>query len=104
MNKQYLSTYGLVDPNGVVYYNNNLTVRNIIPVKAGLRLFLGNVFYLGAEAGAAFASQSNTSFIYTPSLGLRFGNGIDVGAKFDGYDNRLIQDALSLKLGYHFKL
>jgi hypothetical protein len=104
MNKQYLSTYGIIDPNGFVYYNTNLTVRNVIPVKVGLRLFLGNVFYLGGEAGVAFASQNNTSFIYTPSLGFKFSNGIDIGAKFDGYSNRLIQDELSFKLGYHFKL
>ncbi|AYL98135.1 hypothetical protein HYN43_023865 [Mucilaginibacter celer] len=104
MNRQYLSTYGLMDGNGNIYYNNNLTVRNIVPVKAGLRAFLGDVFYLGGEAGVAFASNRNTSFVYTPSLGFKLRNGLDIGAKYDNYSHRLIQDALSLKLGYRFKL
>ncbi|MDB5150533.1 MAG: hypothetical protein JWQ57_4553 [Mucilaginibacter sp.] len=104
MNRQYYSTYGLTDGNGNVYYNNNFTVRNVVPVKVGLRLFLGDVFYLGGEAGVGFASKRNTSFVYTPSLGFKFKNGLDIGAKYDNYGNRLIQDAVSLKLGYHFKL
>jgi hypothetical protein len=104
MNRQYYYTYGLTDGNGNVYYNNNFTVRNVVPVKVGLRLFLGDVFYLGGEAGVGFSSKRNTSFIYTPSLGLKFKTGIDIGAKYDNYGNRLIQDAISLKLGYHFKL
>ncbi|WP_426584149.1 hypothetical protein [Mucilaginibacter sp. R-33] len=104
MNSQYLSTYGIMDSNGNVYYNNNLTVRNVVPVKVGLRAFLGDVFYIGGEAGVAFASHKNTSFVYTPSLGFKLRNGLDIGVKYDNYSHRLIQDALSLKLGYHFKL
>ena len=103
MNRQYLSTYGIMDSNGNVYYNNNTTVRNVVPVKVGLRAYLGDVFYLGGEAGVAFASKRNTSFVYTPSLGFKLRNGLDIGAKYDNYGNRLVQDALSLKLGYHFK-
>jgi hypothetical protein len=104
MNKQYLSTYGIMDSKGHVYYNTNLSVSNVVPIEVGLRLFLGDVFYIGGEAGVALASKRNSSFIYTPSLGLKLHNGIDIGVKYDGYSNRLIKEALSLKLGYHFKL
>jgi len=104
MNRQYYSSYGIMGGSGNVYYNNNFSVRNVVPVKVGLRLFLGDVFYLGGEAGVAFASKRNTSFVYSPSFGFKFKNGLDIGAKYDNYGNRLIQDALSLKLGYHFKL
>ena len=104
MFRSYYSTYGIMDNAGHVYYNNNYSVRNVVPVKAGLRLYLGDVFYLGGEAGVGFASNRNSSFVYTPSLGIKLRNGIDVGVKYDNYSHRLIQDALSLKLGYHFKL
>ncbi|HEX8021641.1 outer membrane beta-barrel protein [Mucilaginibacter sp.] len=104
MNTQYLSTYGIMDGNGNVYYNYNLTVRNVVPVKIGLRVFWGDMFYLGGEAGVAFASRRNTTFVYSPLLGVKFKNGLDIGAKYENYDNRLVQDALSFKLGYHFKL
>lgn len=104
MNRQYISTYGIMDGHGNVYYNNNLTVRNVAPVKAGLRVFLGDMFYLGGEAGVAFASKRNTTFIYSLSLGFKFKNGLDIGTKYENYGNRLVQDALSVKLGYHFNL
>jgi hypothetical protein len=79
-------------------------VRNVIPVKAGLRVYLADIFYVGGEAGVGFASKRNTSFVYSTSLGVKLKNGIDIGAKYDNYSHRLIQDAISLKLGYHFKL
>ncbi|MDN3548360.1 hypothetical protein [Mucilaginibacter aquaedulcis] len=104
MFRSYYSTYGIQDDAGNVYYNTNHNVQNVIPVKAGLRLYLADTFYLGGEAGVAFASKGNSSFVYTPSLGIKLKNGIDIGAKYDNYSHRLIQDALSLKLGYHFKL
>lgn len=104
MNTQYLSTYGIMDSNGNVYYNDNLTVRNVVPVKIGLRVFWGDMFYLGGDAGAAMASKRNTTFVYSPLLGIKFKNGLDIGSKYENYDNRLVQDALSFKFGYHFKL
>jgi hypothetical protein len=86
-----------------VGYGYDYTKRDVVPVKAGLRLYLGNLFYLGGEAGVAFASGSNTSFVYTPSMGVKFKNGIDVGVKYDNYSNYKIEDVLSVKVGYHFK-
>jgi hypothetical protein len=78
-------------------------VKNVVPVKVGLRLFLGDEFYIGGEAGAGISSRV-TTFMYTPSLGLRFKNGVDIGAKYDHYSNNRIPNTLTLKLGYHFKL
>lgn len=104
MFNSYYYSYGIMDDNGNVYYNNNYTVKNVVPVKVGLRFYLADAFYVGGEAGVGFASNNNTSFVYTPSLGIKLKNGIDIGAKYDNYGSRLIQDALSLKLGYHFKL
>ncbi|WP_183563525.1 outer membrane beta-barrel protein [Mucilaginibacter sp. SP1R1] len=104
MFKSYYYSYGLTDAAGNNYINNNSTVKNVIPVKVGLRLYLADTFYLGGEAGVGFATKRNTSFVYTPSLGFQLKNGIDVGVKYDNYSSRLIQDALSVKLGYHFKL
>jgi hypothetical protein len=79
------------------------TQTNIIPVKAGLRVYLGDMFYLGGEAGAAFTTGGITSFMYTPSMGFKFRNGIDVGVKYDNYSNYNIDDVLAVKVGYHFK-
>jgi hypothetical protein len=78
--------------------------KNIIPVKAGLRLYAGNQFYISGDAGAAFASDGNTAFAYSPTIGLAFKNGVDIGAKYDGYAGFYIPAAVSLKLAYRFKL
>jgi hypothetical protein len=78
--------------------------RNVIPVEAGLRLYAGNHFYLQAQAGAAFGLNGTATFMYTPSLGLSFSNGVDIGLKYDSYHSSQLPDVLSLKLGYNFKL
>jgi hypothetical protein len=98
--EQYFSTVNALYPSLGNIYD---TQRNIIPVKAGLRLYLGDLFYLGGEAGVAFTSGSVTSFVYTPSMGFKFRNGIDVGVKYDNYSNYNIDDVLAVKVGYHFK-
>jgi len=78
-------------------------IKNVVPVKAGLRLFLGDQLYIGGEAGAGITSRV-TSFLYTPSLGLRFKTGVDIGAMYDHYSNDRIRNTLTLKLAYHLKL
>ncbi|MGN8072082.1 hypothetical protein [Mucilaginibacter sp. 22184] len=86
-------------------YNFTLdpAIKNVVPIKAGLRLFLGDQFYIGGEAGVGITSRV-TSFVYTPSLGLRFKNGLDIGTRYDHYSSDRIPNTLTLKLGYHFKL
>lgn len=66
------------------------------------QVYLGNQLYFGGEVGVAFAPHNNTSF-YTPSLGLKFNSGLDIGVKYDNYSNYKILDAMSVKVGYHFK-
>jgi hypothetical protein len=101
--KKYESAYISYDGQGGYVWGQTSAIQNVLPVKAGLRLFLGDEFYIAGEAGAAFASHI-TSFAYTPSLGLRFHNGFDIGAKYDNYSNDRIPHTLTLKLAYHLKL
>lgn len=100
------------------YYNSVLTIttsnvpivfttkaeQNIIPVEAGIRLFGGDSFYVSGQAGAAFGLRGTTTFMYTPSAGLIFKNGFEIGAKYDIYHSQEIPEVVSLKLGYNFKL
>ena len=98
----YFTTY---DPSYTGNYESGgYNEKNVIPVKAGLRLYLGDQFYLGGEAGVAFAPHGHTAFLYTPSLGLKFKSGLDIGIKYDNYSSYRIIDAMSVKVGYHFKL
>lgn len=79
----------------------------VIPLKAGLKYFPIKNVYIAGEAGAGFFTKgdNNVSFVYSPSAGLAFANGLDISlkyenfTKFDGYTSQL-----ALRLAYGFKL
>jgi len=87
------STYNYVKTSG----------QTIIPVMAGLRLFAGTQFYIAGEAGAAFSTHGIASFAYSPSLGLAFSNGLDLGIKYENFSDNY-PELIALKLGYRFRL
>jgi hypothetical protein len=78
-------------------FGTGLTATNIqlLPVKAGLKFFPVNNFYVQGEAGAAFAlNKSNlgfnntAAFIYAPQVGYQFPLGgksfLDAGVRYEG--------------------
>ncbi len=81
-----------------------------IPVKAGLKYFFndtGSGVYGLAEAGAAFAvgNFSGTNFIYSPALGYAWSNGLDLSAKYEGFNDDIGNTGyFGLRLAYGFKL
>jgi hypothetical protein len=89
-----------VDPLNGSFYGPS----DVVPVKAGIRLYAGDRFYVGVDAGAAFLTHGNTSFVYTPSIGLLLNNGLDIGIKYDNYSAFSVPDILSVKIGYRIKL
>ena len=68
---------------------------NLIPVKAGLKFFPIQNFYVQGEAGAAFLLNSDdtfkdksVAFVYAPQVGVQFpvsanGNFIDAGIRYE---------------------
>lgn len=81
-----------------------------IPLKAGLKYFFndtGSGVYGLAEAGAGFGTGSggNTNFIYSPALGYAWSNGLDLAAKYEGFnDSGFNTGYFGLRLAYGFKL
>lgn len=89
---------------------------NAIPLKAGLRYFLAENFYVGGELGAAIGTSdgSRTSFVYSPGLGVEFPvadkSTIELGARYEGWsgdrkDNSLIvpvKSFVGLRLAFNF--
>ena len=77
---------------GTVYYDaHNI---QLLPVKAGLKLFPISNFYIQGEAGAAFllnksdlADNKSAAFIYAPQIGVQFPLGgksyIDAGVRYE---------------------
>ena len=80
---------------GYLRFNGNQTFGNLryrqsfLPVKAGVRYFVGSYLYGGAEIGAILPATSgeSTAFAYGPNLGLEVPvsdkGSIDVGLRFE---------------------
>jgi hypothetical protein len=109
-----------------IYGKNNvagstLTAKDIelLPVKAGLKFFPVNNFYIQGEAGAGFALNkadvgfnNAAAFIYAPQVGYQFPIGgqsfIDAGVRYEGSTkfNSNIDDSkvnfFALRVAYGF--
>jgi hypothetical protein len=93
VNAGYNNIFGKKDVAGV----SGADVPNIqlLPVKAGLKFFPIQNFYVQGEAGAAFLLNKNetgndksTAFVYAPQIGVQFpvsanGNFIDAGIRYE---------------------
>jgi len=81
-----------------------------IPVKAGVRYFLAENFYVGGELGAAFGTTdgAGTAFVYDPHIGVEFpvsdGGSIDLGARYESWSNNGTSRFIGLRLAYNFGL
>lgn len=87
--------------------NKNNEGFGIIPLKVGLKYFPAKNIYIAGEVGAGFGTKSGagTSFVYSPSFGLAFGDGFDVSLKYEDFTkyNGYAQQ-LALRIAYGFKL
>lgn len=83
----------------------------IIPVKLGIKSFLANKLYFGAEAGAGFEATSlypdgskDTKLILSPTIGFAT-NVIDLGLRYEGFFGQGNNYGLiGLRLAYGFGL
>ncbi|RFZ93042.1 hypothetical protein D0C36_13175 [Mucilaginibacter conchicola] len=90
----------------------------LIPVKAGLKFFPVQNFYVQGEAGAAFLlnkdvyNDKSTAFVWAPQVGVQFpvsasGNFIDAGIRYESTSNFVSNvnskaQFLGLRLAYGF--
>jgi hypothetical protein len=99
--------------------NDDLNDLHLIPVKAGLKYFPLNNFYLQGEAGAAFLTNKNNiganktaAFVYAPQVGVLINVGgknyIDAGFRFESnqkfYDNGGTSNFFAIRIAYAFDL
>lgn len=92
---------------------------HLLPVKAGLKFFPVDKFYIQGEAGAAFllnkdkgAGTKSAAFAYAPQIGVLLpvgSNFIDAGIRYEGTSKFTDGDGptlnvIALRLAYSFKL
>ncbi|WP_207420998.1 hypothetical protein [Desertivirga brevis] len=77
-----------------------------VPLKAGLKVFPMERFYISGEVGAGFGTKENqkTAFVWAPGIGLGFNNGLDLGLRYEEFRNQgngLGQVALRIAYGFN---
>ncbi len=84
---------------------NNSTGASFVPVKVGIKYYVSHGFFVEGQAGVAFAIKGpnyKTSFAWSPGVGYTFGNGIEVGARFESWSNSGALNQANLRLAYRF--
>ena len=88
--------------------NSNVTVGSVgfIPLKAGVKIFPTQNFYVNAEVGAGFGATDGvgTSFVYSPAIGLAFKSGWDISVKYEEFTKYDYTKQVALRLAYGFSL
>ncbi len=86
--------------------------RDYIPVKAGAKWLFsdkGYAWFVQMEAGAALATgsypTSSTHFLFAPGAGYSWDNGLEIGARYEGFkEDKKQKGFFGLRLAYGFKL
>ncbi len=75
-----------------------------VPVKAGIKYFLADSFYGEAQVGAAFSTQSGggTAFAYSPGIGYKFSDVIDLGVRYEAWSKSGTVSQIGARLGFSF--
>lgn len=93
VNAGYNNIFGKKNIGGIS--GADITDIKLLPVKAGLKFFPIENFYIQGEAGAAFVlnktdlgADKSTAFVYAPQIGVQFpvsasGNFIDAGVRYE---------------------
>ncbi len=82
---------------------------DLIPLKAGLKFFIGSKsnYYFHPEVGAAFQPVENgrTAFAWAPALGYASAKNFDIALRYEGFEyDGLSRGMVALRLAYGFKL
>jgi hypothetical protein len=89
------ATVNITTPAGNTTVTGDVTDIHLLPVKAGLKFFAVNNFYIQGEAGAGFLLNKkdlgytkSTAFIYAPQVGvllpLNAKSNLDLGVRYEG--------------------
>jgi hypothetical protein len=75
-----------------------------IPVKAGIKHYFDGAFYGEAQLGAAFSTQSGggTAFAYSPGIGYKFSDVIDLGVRYEAWSKNGTTSQIAARLGFSF--
>jgi len=100
---------GFLRFNGKQTFGNLRYRQSFIPIKGGVRYFVGSYLYGGAEIGAILPATSgeSTAFAYNPNIGFEFPvsdkGSIDIGLRYERWlRNNGTKSFAGLRAGFNF--
>jgi hypothetical protein len=77
-----------------------------IPLKAGIKVFPTQNFYVNGEIGAGFGATDGvgTSFVWSPAIGFAFKGGWDISLKYEEFSKYDYTKQAALRIAYGFPL
>lgn len=79
---------------------------DLIPLKAGAKLFFGDAFYFQPEVGVSFSTKKDfgNHFTYAPNLGY-VNNNWDFGLRYEGFESfEFSEGMVAARIAYAFKI
>ncbi len=91
---QYLSPPGVEIRKGVGF----------VPVKIGAKQYVSGTGFFGeAQIGASISTNGGgTGFAYAPGIGYTLFNGLELGARYEGWSKDGTVQQIGFRLGYRF--
>ncbi|HEY9534756.1 MAG TPA: outer membrane beta-barrel protein, partial [Mucilaginibacter sp.] len=89
----------------VLGYAKTNSGEGYIPLKAGVKYFLCDLFYAEAQLGTTIstASGGGTWFAYAPGVGYRFDTHADLGLRYEGWaQSGFTKGQIAVRLAYSF--
>ena len=80
------------------------STAGFIPLKAGIKYYSDGGFFLEAQAGIVWSTESGGghAFAWSPGIGYTFKNGMEIGARYEGWTNDGTVGQMGLRLAYRF--
>jgi hypothetical protein len=77
-----------------------------IPLKVGGKTYISSGLFFEAQLGTSFADASlgADAFIFSPGFGYSFNNGLELGARYEGWFQSGILSQYIFRASYRFKL
>ena len=80
------------------------STANFIPIKAGIKYYSSENFFLEGQLGAVFNTEQGGghAFVWAPGIGYTFAGGFEAGFRYEGWTNGSTTGQLGLRLAYRF--
>lgn len=90
--------------------DKNAKALNVVPIRAGIRFYPANPFYLGGQVGLGIVSgggSSTSGLAYAFGAGYRMDDKLDLGLNYEGFSKKVngITSSfgyIGVRLGYFF--